>query len=116
MAGVVVRFVARQWPAGNTAVPGHVMKAPVELAMFVYRHAAIAVRFRKTSCVAIVKKRSTAGSVILQQMVLRQSKSGPDLSNVRTRAVASLIVENMPASNHAIDRTLTPLIVRDLPT
>lgn len=73
--------------------------------MFAYPHAATAVRFRRISCAAIVKRQSTAVSAILQKMVPPQSKHGLVLSYVRTRAVASSTAASMLVNKRATDRT-----------
>ncbi|KZM23183.1 nucleic acid binding [Ascochyta rabiei] len=64
----------------------------------------------------VLPKNFSSVSVILQWMVLPQSKNGLDRSNVQTRVVVSSTAASMPANKHATDRTPIRLTVHDLPT
>lgn len=79
--------------------------------MFAFLHAATAVKFRRTSCAAIVRRRSTADSVTPQLTALPLLRSGLDLSSARTSAVVSMIAASMLANKRVTGRTPTQPIV-----
>lgn len=116
MAGAVGRFAASYWLVESTAVRVHAMKVSVELATSAFQHAATAVKSRRTSCVAIVRRRSKADSVTPQRTGPRPLKNGGVNSSVQTPAVASTTAASMLAEKSATDRTLTRLIAHVLPT
>ena len=104
MGGAVVNRVVRLCPVAIISVQGHVMKASVAPAKFVYLHVVIAGELRKKYFAAIEGMKKRANAHILQMMGQKLLNSGLDCLSVVTPVEESLIAGYITVRNHAINR------------
>lgn len=116
MGGDVAKSVEKSWLVESTAAHALATMVPVGSARFAYLSDAIAVKFKRTSCVTIGRKRRRAASRMLRRMAALLQRSGLVHSSARTPARDSSTAISMLAKGPATRKMPAQLIAHDRPT